>query len=324
MNQAFKRFLKFVSLLVLLALLVGVWLQRQAIYDWWRLRDYAPPAAIVKLADNTTMNDYARHVFYVNHPKLEDKSSFNDHCRDSEFSIILGCYVERQGIYIYDVTDERLSGIEEVTAAHELLHAGYDRLSKNEQERIDELTAKAFANVTSKRVRETVENYRKHDPSIVPNELHSILATEVKDLPPELEQYYKKYFTNRVAIVKYSEQYENEFESRKAKVEAYDAQLAKLKEQIESNQDSLEQLSSELQTERARLNQLLTAKDYEAYNAGVSSFNAKVSAYNTKASTTRDLIEQYNQIVATRNAIALEEQSLVKAIDSRPQTLQSQ
>ena len=35
---------------------------------------------------------------------------------------VLGCYANRE-ISIFNVTDQRLDGIREVTAAHEMLHA---------------------------------------------------------------------------------------------------------------------------------------------------------------------------------------------------------
>ncbi len=51
---------------------------------------------------------------------------------------ILGCYVT-QRIYIYDVKDAKLDGIREVTAAHEMLHAAYERMSSSEQTKVNAL-----------------------------------------------------------------------------------------------------------------------------------------------------------------------------------------
>jgi len=76
--------------------------------------------------------------------------------------------------------------------------------------------------------------------------------------------------------------------------------------------------------ERDRLNDLLAAKDYQPYNAGVPGFNTQVNAYNGQVAQVRGLIERYNTLVAERNAIATEEGELVKAIDSRPSTIDKQ
>lgn len=186
---------------------LGLW-QRQAVLDWWRLRDFAPSARIAELSQHTTMTDYGRKLFYVHHPELNDKYQFTQSCPTSEQTIVLGCYITHQSIHIYDVQDDRLNGIEEVTAVHEMLHAAYDRLSRGEQERIDALVAKAFNEYADERVKKVVASYEQRDASVVPNELHSIIGTEVRQLPPELEEYYSKYLANRLRVVEYSEQYE--------------------------------------------------------------------------------------------------------------------
>ncbi len=303
---------------------VGALWQRQAIYDWWRLKDYQPSAAIQSLATATTMNDHGRHMFYVYHPALEDKAAFNLHCSGNEKTVVLGCYITNQGIYIFDVTDPRLSGIEEVTAAHEMLHAAYDRLARDERTRVDNLTAQAFSGLTDERVRDTVERYRTRDPSVVPNELHSILATEVKDLPSELEQYYKRYFTNRQAIVAFSAQYQQAFTERQNKIEQLDKQINDLRAQIDRLQSQLNSSSRELEQQRNQLDALRASKRFEEYNTRVPGFNEEVRAYNADVNKVRTLIDQYNQLVKDRNALAVEENELIKAIDSRPEAIPSE
>ncbi len=106
---------------------IGAITKRDAIYDWWRLHDYAPPAAAVQFADDTTMTAKARTLFYINHPKLEQSVAFNGECpNNSEKAIVLGCYHPNQnGIFLFMVNDKTLSGVEQVTAAHEMLHAAY-------------------------------------------------------------------------------------------------------------------------------------------------------------------------------------------------------
>ncbi len=323
MEKSSRRVSFLLALAFLLATVGALW-QRQAIYDWIRLRDYTPSPGIVALADTTSMTDYGRHVFYVYHPTLEDKDSFNAHCTNSERSIVLGCYVEHQGIYIFDVTDERLSGIEEVTAAHEMLHAAYDRLSSKEKKRIDALVASAFADVKDQRVLDTVERYRERDATIVPNELHSILGTEVRNLPAELEQYYAKYFKDRSAVVVFSEKYQQAFTERQTKIDEYDQRLKTLQSQIDALQSSLKSQEEGLQAERARLDSLRSTNRVDEYNASVPGFNERIRRYNVDVASARQLIDEYNKVVASRNAIAVEENELIKAIDSRPGTMQAE
>jgi hypothetical protein len=304
------------TILVLALPVVGLW-QRQAIFDLIRLHNYAPPAAISQLATDTTMQPSMRRMFYVYHPAIQDKTAFNNSCRDNEQTIVLGCYVNTKGIYLLDVTDARLTGVEQVTAAHEGLHAAYERLSSAERKRIDKLTGDYFATTTDQRLKDTIELYKKQDPGVVPNELHSILGTEVRTLPAELETYYRQYFSDRSKVVAYSEQYEKAFTERKNQIEAYDTQLAGLKKQIESLQVSLTAQSTSLSPERDRLNGLRSSGQTTAYNAAVPGFNQQVNSYNTNVDKLSVLISEYNDLVAKRNAIASEESELVKAIDSR-------
>jgi len=313
-----KRVLSIVLALAIISLPLIVWMQRQELQDWYRLRDYTPPANVVALADVTTMNEATRRLFYVNHPNVADQATFNAAC-SQEASIVLGCYIPGKGIYLYNITDARLDGVLQVTAAHETLHAAYERLSTKEREHIDALTAQALKSITNQRLLDTVEKYRSQDPSVVPNELHSILGTEGRNLPPELETYYQRYFNNRAVLVNFSEQYENEFSKRQTQVADYDKQLEVTKQQIESNKQELALQYTALTAEKDRLDGLRVSGNIAEYNSGVSGFNSQVNSYNALVKKTDSMITTYNKLVITRNNVAIEVQGLAKAIDSRPQ-----
>lgn len=313
-----RKILSAVTLTVLLLVITGGILFRQDISDALRLRGYTPPVEVVALADNTAMLPGARRLFYVNHPEITDSETFNEHCRENEQTIVLGCYISGQyRIYLLDIKDERLRGIKEVTAAHELLHAAYDRLNGGERERINQLLDTAFNQITDSRIRETVALYRRQDPTIVPNELHSILGTEVRGLPEELEEYYRRYFSDRSKIISFSEQYEQAFTERRNAVRAYDAQLAALKTQIDSLSKQLTITNTELQAQRSEMNQHRANGRTDTYNELVPVYNAKVNQYNADVDHLGGLITEFNDIVQKRNAVAAEEAELVKAIDSR-------
>jgi hypothetical protein len=324
MKQVWRRSIRLVVSLALLAALWAAYVERQSLYDWWRLRGYTPPATISVLADRTTMNDGTRRLFYVYHPELDDAATFNAHCREnSEQTIVLGCYISLRGIYLFDVQDKRLDGVLEVTAAHETLHAAYDRLSASEKKRIDNLLNQAYVNINDERIRANVESYRQQGADVT-NELHSILGTEVRNLPAELEQYYGRYFTDRAKIVSYSEQYEQAFIERRKQIEAYDVQLSALEQQIDANEQRLDSQEANLEEQRRQLDALLAARQYEQYNAAVPGFNAQVRAYNNLSAATQQLIDTYNATLTKYNAVVLEERGLYQAIDSRPTMLQTE
>lgn len=307
-----------ITLAALLIVLAGIFLFRHNISDWYKLRGYTPPSEIVEVADQITLKNEWRRLFYVNHPEIADKNTFNEHCRKNEFTIVLGCYLSGQsGIFLLEVDDERLEGVVQVTAAHELLHAAYERLGSKEKSRIDTLLTQTFVNIKDKRIRETIESYRESDPTIVTNELHSILGSEVRTLPDELEQYYSRYFTDRKKVVSFSEQYEAAFIERRNKVREYDQELSELRVSIDSLSAQLTQTNSELQSQRSEMNQLRSSGKTSQYNAQVPSYNAKVSGYNRDVDRLQGMVSKYNQIVEIRNQLAAEEHELVEAIDSR-------
>lgn len=313
---------KLIGLFVSLALLGAVlllWFGKQDVLDWYTLRNYTPPAEVVALANSTSMTDYGKKIFYVNHPYIAPAGTINSEC-GHESSIVIGCYTTTGGIFIYDITDPRLNGIKEVTAGHEMLHAAYFRLSLKERQEIDSLTEQAYATITNQHIRDNVENYRKQDPSVVPNELHSILATEATNLPPNLEEYYKKYFKNRMAIVAFSDHYQAEFSSRQQKVDEYDKQLDQLKGAIDQARKDLSNEMNELKTEKSRLDGLLETNQIAIYNQGVPNFNSKVNQYNSLVKQTDTQINEYNTIVSERNKITVEVKDLAQSIDSRPQS----
>lgn len=307
------------SWLVFLAVISAVFLgfqNFQEISDWVRLRNYHPSERVARLADDTTMKSSTRRVFYVNHPELDDKQEFNGHCRTTEQTIVLGCFIERKGIYLLDVKDSRLDGVVEVTAAHETLHAMYDRLSSKEREKVDKMTADFYSHIDNERIKKTVESYRSKDPSVVPNELHSILGTEVRDLSPQLEDYYKRYFSDRSKIVDYSDKYEESFLSIESKAKEYDARLSQLKEQITANETSINSQITALEEKQRELNMLLAADKREEYNQQVPEYNKMVDDYNSLVSTTKGLIDEYNLLLRERNQLVIQQQELYKAIDS--------
>lgn len=323
-NSSPKRFRYLLPLLSLLVI-AGGFLFRQDISDWYRLRDYTPPTAIVGLADRTTMTNEGKKLFFVSRPNIYGKNEFNKYCNFNELSIILGCYVSRSGIYgdiyLYNIKDKRLNGILEVTAAHEMLHAGYQRLKPSEKTRVDEMLSKQYRKNKDKRLARTIEQYRKQDPGVVPEELHSILGTESRDLSPDLEAYYGRYFTDRKKIVSFSEQYESEFTNRRNAVEQYDLLLKALKEEIDSNEITISQKLAKLRQEQAELEKLRSSTEAGEFNSRVAKFNQSVYDYNSLVRETRSQIAKHNNLVSKRNAISLEAQELAEAIDSRPQSL---
>jgi prefoldin subunit 5 len=308
-----------VILLLIIASGVMVWLWHDTILDWVHTRDYTPPQDIVTLADDTTMTPYGKRLFYVNFPVIQDKTQFNVSCPDASHEVaVLGCYSgNRNGIYLYRVADARLGGITQVTAAHEMLHQAFDRLSPGEKKRVTALLQDYYDHkLSDKNIKDKIDSYKKLEPNDLVSEMHSVFGTEVDTLPPDLETYYKQYFTDRSKVVAFRNRYVSAFSERERQVAVYDAQRDDLKHRIDQAQTDLTTWEKRLRDQRDQMNGYLAANDVERYNALVPAFNAQVAAYKAKVTSTNDLINEYNSITDTRNTLTAQEQELIKAQDS--------
>ncbi len=318
-NQPSRRYSGLIFLLIWFALIGLVFYQRQNIFDWWKLQSYETPAGVSALASEVTMTDYAEKVFYVNQPAITPKANFSEFCpkNGGERTIVLGCYHPKQnGIYLLQVTDKRLNGVQQVTAAHEMLHAAYDRLSNDERERVDAMLMDYYDNgLNDKRISDTIASYKQSEPNDVVNEMHSIFGTEIDVLPVQLEVYYGQYFEKRSAVVAFANDYQDEFTSRQKIVETADAQLSIMKAQIDELNADLKAKQSEITDAQATLNELRSS-DVTAYNAAVPAYNRLIDAYNLEIQQLRNLIARYNELVNSRNATAGEADELTRELSS--------
>lgn len=252
-----------VSLFFTILLFVGagwVLLNRQYVLDQLTVWQYKPSAEIAALADSSQMNDKGRFYFYASTPQLDGTTKFNDECRRQEQgNAILGCYSGGH-IFVYDIKDERLKGVREVTAAHETLHAIYARLSSGDKARINTLLDAEYQKLLTSQdaqLKERMEYYERTEPGERDNELHSIIGTEVAAISPELEAYYRQYFTDRHALVKLHDAYNSKFDT--------------LEHTSTSLKAELEQLSSDINT---MTNQ---------YNSNIQTLNNDIEVFNTRA-----------------------------------------
>ena len=270
------------------------------------------------MAARIGLTDYGRRIFYVAEPKLQPAADFNRVCPESEGSIVLGCYNGQQ-IHIFTVQDARLDGIEEVTAAHELLHAAYDRLGASHKQQLNSWLEGIKQNLTNQRIVEVIESYDHLGQDKLYNELHSIFGTEMANLPDYLEDYYASYFNDRQAIVVLSQAYEAVFHQLEQQVDQLDDSLAIKKDSIEAQQQQLDQQLVVIYDRQASLNQLLSSDQVLEYNQGVASFNNLLAIYQAARNQLQIAIDDYNQLVEQRNQITIERSSLVDSINSRHQ-----
>ncbi|HSX41344.1 MAG TPA: hypothetical protein VLF21_01770 [Candidatus Saccharimonadales bacterium] len=263
--------------LIILAIVVGggylAYLTHNELLDWYYLRDYQPPARIAQLADQAGMTDKGRKLFYRANPTIDNsRQQLVADCKiQNDKTIELGCYLSNDKIFLLDITDPALLGEMTVTAAHETLHAVYDRLGQGEKKRLNSLLEAEATKLSDDKLTERLSDYDKLEPGERDNELHSILGSEFAGLSPELEAYYAKYFSNRSQVVAYSRQFNQTFDG--------------LHEQIIV-------LDAEIKAAKTQMNALLAAGNVPGYNAMVPGINAKINSYNSK-------VELYNRYASS-------------------------
>ena len=310
---------KFVSIVIVLsAIIATTWgiVHRQFVRDWYIVHTTVVQPAALTLEPRLDLTPKADFLYKASQPEILNGSSFNKACESvaREQSIVLGCYTQ-QHVYVYNVTDNRLQGVQEVTASHELLHAVYDRMSPDDKKLVNTEVEQAAAAITDPRLAETIAEYKKTEPGQVDNELHSILGTEYGVLPEKLEAHYAQYFTDRAKIVAFSDAYQKQFTDLENQIKSYDHQRTVLRSQIEDNEKTLSNLESQLNTKQNSLSSLRSS-DVNAYNAQVPAFNALVARYNSLVKIVSGQITQYNQIVVTRNSFSTILNNLTEKLDS--------
>jgi allophanate hydrolase subunit 1 len=312
-----KRLKRHLRAAIVVAVVIGGIRFAQDLQDWSKLLTYQPSPEIARLATATTMTDTARRLFYVNQPTIESTKSALNLCKSSEHTVVLGCYVSSKGIFLQAVTDPRLKGVMEVTAAHEMLHVAYQRMSLFEQTQINKQLQAVLERLQNPRIIKIIQVYNEQDPRSVDHELHSILGTEVRDLSPELEEHYRKYFTDRSAIVALSERYEGVFTGLKDKAKQLSKQLAAQNLELEQLAARIKQEKLELESAQTNLQSSIDANPHIDYGAQVSSFKERVSSYNQLVVQLRSQNDAYNQLVNERNSLTVEQQSLIESLENK-------
>jgi hypothetical protein len=278
--------------------------QGKTIGDDIQLSKYQPPAQIVQLAATTRMTEQGRRLFYLTNPQIEPKETGLRACKvsgSSDKTNTLGCYSPSKGIFILEVNDQRLQGVMETTAAHEMLHAVYHELADDEKKVLNQQLQEVFDESPDPGLQKLVDIYRQRDPAVVSNELHSLLGTKVAKLSPALEKHYQKYFTDRAAVVALSKNYEKAFTQFETKAQQLERQLLTL-------QASIERLEIRAKEHKETLARTDPGK--------IDQYNQQVNTYNQFAREINHQVRTYNQMSQELNLLSAEEKSLNKAMSS--------
>lgn len=289
-------------ILVVIIILFGInfIINKTPLRDKIKSLSFEASPKISKIEQSLGLTDKAKTIFRASYPSLDEKEDFNLHCSSYDpTTAILGCY-SAETIYIYNIESEELSGIIESTAAHELLHAVWDRLSGSEKIKLTEDLEKAYEEKCDE-LCETVEAYSDSDRN---SEIYARIGTQIKNLPQNLEDHYANYFINRSKIVEFYDSYSFTFDEIRTSMDELYSEIEALSKEVEelnskydqeimSYEKSVQEFNAcartancfDERTFKFNRNNLISKynqiqSDYNNLDAKVNEYNAKISEYN--------------------------------------------
>ncbi|MES2631291.1 MAG: hypothetical protein V4611_05030 [Patescibacteria group bacterium] len=292
----------------------AIWLfmNRQFALDQVTVWSYEPTASVEELKDKVQLTEKGQFIFYATKPAVANSEEFNSSCpRQEAGSPILGCYTTDGRIYVFDVTNTQLDGMKEVTAAHEMLHAVWQRLDSSEQARLTTLLQTAYENNITPKLKERMEYYQRNEPDAITNELHSIIGTEVSDVGPELEKYYAQYFENRQTILSFYAKYDTVYSTLYDRADQLFADMEALSTSI---QEQSKQYDADVAQLTADINSFNTRANSGEFNT-VSQFNAERATLVRRSAQLEVQRDAINGSIATYNVMYEEYQTIASQLE---------
>ena len=311
----------FFSLIFLILLGAGAFFaisNSHNIRDYFAAQNYKPTTEIEKITKKIEPTAFAKNIFYASNPQVEDSDEFNQNCRNrEEGSAILGCYKSGQ-IHVFDVQNSKLKGVKDVTAAHELLHAIWERMNSGEKDRIGKLLEAQYEKSKDPEFEKLMESYDRTEPGEKINELHSLIGTEQIELSKELEDHYAKFFENRKEIAEIYQGYNNNFKTLKNKTEALTVELQKIKPEIEELTKKYNSDSEKLKAEISEFNANAKNGHYKSqseFYRDRSKLVAEINRLTESHVNLNNLINSYNSKIKELQESSIEQNELYKSIN---------
>ena len=318
MQQKTKRnYWGWVVLLVLVAIATIIVLNRAWIYDWFRGITYQPNAEMAGIRGKLNLTGRGEFLFNATQPELNEADAFNANCRQGESEVaVLGCYTAGN-IYVYNITDAKLDGIRELTAAHELLHAVWARMGSTEKEDLKPILQQVYQNNLSV-LKDDIETYTDDERV---EEIFVRAGTEIKKLPDTLEKYYAEIFDDQDAIVDFYESYIAVFREIKMKMEGLASEIEVLRDSINVKMTEYENKVNQLEVDITRFNNCAETAGCFATEAEFyvqrNTLVARENELNLLNDEINNMIDDYNLKVDEYNADALESRKLQNMINSK-------
>lgn len=294
----------------------------RVVADHWTVARYTPPAEITTLADRAGMSERGRFAFYASRPEVVPTTQFDDVCTFQEPGIgVLGCYTLADGrIFLFPISSPELEGLQVVVAAHEMLHAVWDRMSADEQDALAGPLDDAFSALgPDHELVERIALYEEMDATSRIPELYAILGTEVADLPAVLEEHYSGWFDERERVTALYSEANAVFLDLDRRLQALQDDLAELSDVIDADRSAFLAASDELATDIADFNERAQTPgafdSEESFDAERADIIARQDALEAERDALNAAVERYNSLVAELEVLNAEAAELNRAIN---------
>ncbi|MDO5481044.1 MAG: hypothetical protein Q4F60_01710 [Candidatus Saccharibacteria bacterium] len=315
-------FLRFLIFLVIAAFVAFFWnpiLNFSA--DYVGSLNYSPSTVISELSNKLNLTPLGQAILNGAKPQLDDSDSFNQHCNVEVSSIsTIGCYTNRR-IYIFNVTNNDLTGIKESTLSHEFLHATWAHLTFFEQYNLTTILQDAYNDEAYHT--QLAEDLETYDESERLEEIYVRLGNEFQNLPPELEAHYAQYFHDQDKIADFFDLYHEPFDALEEEYHRLIAEINDLNKEIEAKNTDLSGAGDALNNDIDAYNNCVEGRTNcgKSYSELAAEYDNLISRQNTFQSNLDELnamIRKYNDLIETYNEKLTAYKSLWGDMNSNP------
>jgi hypothetical protein len=274
-----------------------------AIRDWLVVGKVAESAQIERYVAESGLSPVGRFFLLAAKPTLHSPDTFAEACPIREAGIaVLGCYsVADDTIHLLDITDDALTTLEPVVAAHEALHAIWARLGPIERSAIATEIEKTFTSVVDPALLGRLAPYENMPAAERDSELFALLGTEANTVTPGLEDVYSRYFDDRKASVRLAASSANIIAEISNAIESVGSQILSVEESVKTALETYKKDRRTLRHDIAVFNTRANTPGYfgssSAFTRARNSLDDRQRALERSRAAVNKLIDQYNSLV---------------------------
>lgn len=297
---------------IIVAVTVIAVMNRQLIQDEFAAARFSPTESIIELKQSLNLTDAGQRVFLASRPTLDGTQYFNTQCAQVQHGAsghVLGCFIEDR-IHLYNVTDPRVSGIVEVTAAHELLHAAFARMRPGDQSALAEKLRKLYEERSQEDpdLSQRMAMYATLPPAAFAAELHSVFGSEQAELPDWLEEHYAQWFADRSTITESYREYRSVFQGLQNEASSLRSRMEALRADVEARKVTYDEDVASYDADLADYNRRNKNREFAANTKAGEALSAALKARRVtleqSLDSLQDDINRYNEMRAELEQLA--------------------